>query len=248
MIPQSLICLRTALEAVQANEMLKNSHGNDLRNLHTSCVVYDLVSYCASKFISNLTSYLDRYEEELSKLLLSKNKAHTKSSWISIFCSLCIHSYVRRVLLHIAESHGVAEGLMRRGCNQYLRLAVRLFIAASGRVDELSQLDKDPSLLADLPKSYQLIHDIVRRKTSQLEKAFSSADFLKAIYEDNGEPLHGSIMDLDRLGNMSESGIVSPQVGGFSCSSPGCIAGPFQTQARAHYPSSKPFLTYSSTC
>jgi hypothetical protein len=130
LIPHSLICLHTCLEAVRVNEVCKRLYsGNSIRLFCSS-------SHCEHDFISSIAAHLDRFIVEPSKVLSLKENMNHKLWWLSVFYSLCIQSYVRRILLDLARNH-VPPGTQQEGFKQYLHFALRLFIAASGAHDPL---------------------------------------------------------------------------------------------------------------
>ncbi|CCD50690.1 similar to transcription factor Cys6 [Botrytis cinerea T4] len=75
-----------------------------------------------------------RYIEQLSKVFFKKENLRGKTWWLSVFYSLVIQSLVRAILKAIVADGGVE---IPSSINQYLHLAVRLFVATSGAHDPL---------------------------------------------------------------------------------------------------------------
>jgi hypothetical protein len=152
-----------------------------------------------------------------------------KSWWLSVFYSLCIQSYVRRILIDLAKDQKDMSEAFYNGFRQYLHLAVRLFIAASGSHDPLTpdcSISTEPSVETKprLPAAYEVAQRAVQQSNWEAQHIFSSADYLKHIFEDSGGSLGGPVT------REAAELIRFPQFGYFQCLVPGCNAAPFQTQ------------------
>lgn len=91
-------------------------------------------SFCNDKNVDSLMSAIKRYIEQLSKVFFKKENLRGKTWWLSVFYSLVIQSLVRAILKAIVADGGVE---IPSSINQYLHLAVRLFVATSGAHDPL---------------------------------------------------------------------------------------------------------------
>jgi hypothetical protein len=240
LIAKSHCCLRTALETMQVI-----SQGYMSRATHESCGS----SFCKVHCISNIAFHLDDFLDELSRVLFSKQNRMQKSQWLSIFYSLCIQSYVRRVLVHLSgKGNGFPEVSAKRASRfeQYLHLGLRLFTAASGSYDPLMQdyssiseeLATDEKLIAKLYQDAQLS---VKQASWKERKINNSYDYLKESFEDAGGHLgENPYSETDSgmpppLKRTLIDGIANPPLGSFQCTYPGCVAQPFQTQVNLFY-------------
>lgn len=182
LIAQSLICLRSSLEALAVLDsgfLKATSHG--------TCVE----SVCQFDCITNLSLHLRLYLEELSRVFFTKENMRTKEGWwLSTFYSFCIQAIVRRVLLRLNKKTSLSNELAAR---QYLHLAIRLFAASSGSYDPLMRDYASPNLTKDEESS--AVSDFCAAKVAVQQthwkwKAISSsAAYLKKLFEDDGEEL-----------------------------------------------------------
>jgi hypothetical protein len=188
LIAQSLICLRSSLEALAVLDsgfLKATSHG--------TCVE----SVCRFDCITNLSLHLRLYLEELSRVFFNKENMRTKEGWwLSTFYSFCIQAIVRRVLLRLNKNTSPSNELATR---QYLHLAIRLFAASSGSYDPLMRDYASPNLTKDEESS--TLSDFCAAKAAVQQthwkwKAISSsAAYLKKLFEDDGEELEtGNIL------------------------------------------------------
>lgn len=150
---------------------------------------------CRIECMANLTLYLNKYLDELSRVFFQKQDMRSKSWWLSIFYSFCIQAVVRKALISIT---GCSPGqrFELTWVKEYLHLAIRPFISASGSYDPLlSQLHLVPPFGSDgssQSENLPALEDYVAARTAldiPSEDFGSSADYLKRIFEDSGEPL-----------------------------------------------------------
>jgi hypothetical protein len=137
LIAQSLICLRSCLEALR----VKNS-GHLEENLHQVCEPLS----CKVDCIANITLSLELYVHELTRVFFKKENMRNKSWWLSVFYSFCIQSIVKHALIRLIGDAGPATQ-PTLGATLHLHLAVRLFIASSGSHDPLMRnysIDSEP--------------------------------------------------------------------------------------------------------
>ncbi|KAL3422297.1 C6 finger domain-containing protein [Phlyctema vagabunda] len=178
LVSKSLDCLRASLECLN----LKLS-GKLSLSAHPGCDT----SHCAFAPLSNLNALLDSYLDELSQVLFKKENLRSKDWWLSVFYSLCIQAIVRSTL------QGLVEGRVQdfpshqpQGLKEYLHVAVRLFIASSRdydpMVETISGTDKGVSEAADFLAARLAL-------TWDDDEHRSSANYLKHLFEDDGEPL-----------------------------------------------------------
>jgi hypothetical protein len=133
MVAQSLICLRSSLEALR----LKRSGFLEPR-WHESC----FPTRCTIDLINTLQKTLSLYLDELSRVFFKKeNLIYRKPWWLSAFYSFCIQSYVRENLIQLemrSEIESSSLSLTPFPAEKYLRLPLRLFIARSGNFDPIT--------------------------------------------------------------------------------------------------------------
>lgn len=178
LIAQSLICLRNCLEVVR---MLWDHFPVPLP--HMSC---DIGS-CDTAGIRDLNESLNLYTDELWQVFFKKENLRSKEGgWLSTFYSLCIQSVVRKALLGMAQSDLYLKSKhsdrLLAGSKQYLYLPLRLFIASSGKFDPLIATSGNGEDYRE-----------AQRAVGQLEWASQnitgSADYLRRLFEDDGETL-----------------------------------------------------------
>ncbi|TGO69073.1 hypothetical protein BELL_0792g00050 [Botrytis elliptica] len=116
-------------------------------------------NFCKDRNVDNLMSAIKRYIEQLSKVFFKKENLRGKTWWLSVFYSLVIQSLVRATMKAIIGDGG-AE--IPSNINQYLHLAVRLFIATSGAHDPLAR--SIPVLQGGRPKALAGCDSCKRRK------------------------------------------------------------------------------------
>jgi hypothetical protein len=126
LIAQSLICLRSCLEALRIK-----ASGFLGKQRHGSCNSGFCKFECLEYVKLNISLYLD----ELSRVFFKKENMRNKTTWwLSAFYSFCIQSFVRRALLELEKESLVFATLASR---DYLRDPVQLFIAISSSDDPL---------------------------------------------------------------------------------------------------------------
>lgn len=188
LISRSLICLTSALEVMR----IQNSTYIDGFG-HQSCET----SSCRIECIKKLDLSLKQYLDELSHVFfLKENMRNIKSWWLSGFYSLCIQSVVRQALIKI-ETYNSSTGWGSRHAapKQFLQLAVRLFVTSSPVPDPL---------VGNLPQSYpsgelpkEMLWDmhcevaqVAVKQDNWIENGIkNSGDYLKLIFEDDGQTL-----------------------------------------------------------
>jgi hypothetical protein len=149
---------------------------------------------CQFICIADLDLHLTLYLNELDRVFFCKENQHYKESWwLPAFYSFCIQGMVRNALMGI-----LIPDLTGRNSkiSQHLYLGVRLFIAASGAYDPLIEYSSpDPGLLSvdsceKIRKDrYKLAQVAVGRAQWMSRGIESSADYLKKLFEDDGEVL-----------------------------------------------------------
>jgi hypothetical protein len=184
LISQSLICLRSALEALR----LKYSGFLDIVS-HRTCDA----AACKVDCIAQLSSALSKYVAELSCIFFKKENMRSKSWRLSIFYSLCIQSVVRRALVSLVSNKGSINACL--GAKKYLHLGVRLFIASSGTYDPLFSAGSKALVDGDVPRvdDYILARYALRLETSAPVGITSSADYLKYVFEDDGKDVDSEL-------------------------------------------------------
>lgn len=151
---------------------------------------------CEIDLVANLDASISRYLDELSRVFFLKDKMrNVRLWWLSGFYSLCIQSHVRTGLIHLHAAPGAQEnmGTKHVGAQQYLHLAVRLFVAYSRSYDPLVRV---PLLGSESEPEYRLLMSevMVARLAVNHEiwapaKITSSGEYLKQLFDDNGEAL-----------------------------------------------------------
>ncbi|KAE9379873.1 hypothetical protein N431DRAFT_476935 [Stipitochalara longipes BDJ] len=188
LISRSLVCLTSSLELMR----IQNSKYIDGFG-HRTCEPSSCHIECINKLDLSLKQYLD----ELSRVFfLKENMRNIKSWWLSGFYSLCIQSVVRQALIKI-ETYNAPAGWGTREVapKQFLQLAVRLFVTSSPVPD---------LLVSDLPQSYpsgelpeEMVWDmhckvaqVAVKQDNWIENGMkNSGDYLKRIFEDDGQTL-----------------------------------------------------------
>jgi hypothetical protein len=155
---------------------------------HQSCSTSSL-SICSINCIANLSLYLNKFLDELSRVFFQKQDMRSKAWWLPIFYSFCIQAVVRKALKILTiGTHSQPSEL--EWVKEYLHLAIRLFISASGRYDPLTQSfgDDGSAQSEDLPtlEDYEAARVALGIPRNDF---ISSSDYLKRIFEDSGEPL-----------------------------------------------------------
>lgn len=182
LIAQSLNCLRLCLEAM---------HGTTFGSMntlsHTSCQA----NLCNVDCIQILEVSCQGYLTELSNVFFKKENLRDKAWWLSAFYSFCIQAHVRKALILLEDY----LGLEPRQRARYLHIAIRLFIASSGKYDPLIQ---DWSSQSETPSSeeeraraadYELAQSSVQQAEWVSNGVAGSGDYLKQLFEDDGAAL-----------------------------------------------------------
>jgi hypothetical protein len=153
-------------------------------------------SICKIDCIAHLTSALAKYLAELSSVFFKKENMRSKSWRLSIFYSFCIQSIVRKALISLVGIGGSIDACLR--AKQYLHLAVRLFIASSGIHDPLirsfsAEAENLPDDEASRVEDYRLAQYASQQKKWPSIGVTSSADYLKYIFEDDGNNMDSEL-------------------------------------------------------
>jgi hypothetical protein len=124
LISQSLICLRSCLEAIR-----KKNSGIITQYSHSYCSPNS--RDCKVEYIATVNLHLQVYFNELSRVIFKKENILKKSlCYLAIFYSLCIQSIARKVLIMLISEESRALAQSKR----YLHIPLRLFIASSGNL------------------------------------------------------------------------------------------------------------------
>ena len=163
---------------------------------HRSCTA----SACDIDCIKNLNLHLEQYLDELSRVFFNKENMRIKQSWwLSTFYSFCIQGIIQRALKELKVTLSSEKAV-----DEYLRLAMRLFIARNGSFDPVTRhfasLAKEKqfeSLVADL-RAAQVA---VQQFSWSANGIGSSGDYLKDLFEDIG----GSLISETKIISKSEA-------------------------------------------
>ncbi|KAF8864006.1 hypothetical protein BDZ45DRAFT_74428 [Acephala macrosclerotiorum] len=207
LIAQSLICLKDSLEAVNIKTSLEGFHHSFCRQWDESTAV---AAGCYITPIASLEASMSGYIGELSRVLFQKEKMRkVRTWWLSVFYSLCIQNFVRQVLL---QFQGCMEPENRSiGAQQYLHLAVRLFLAYSRKYNPLNQksqkefgatMSHDDALFESEIAVARMAVAYDSWKSVGIK---SSKDYLNLLFEDEGHTLQPR--DKLSLGAMRSSSI-----------------------------------------
>jgi hypothetical protein len=161
---------------------------------------------CRIKCIASLESMLVSYLEELSRVFFKKENLRDTNWWLSVFYSLWIQGFVRKVLCEIAKDSNTPKSA-GVPTDQYLYLAIRLFAARSGSYDPIfSSLDVEDNE-KETTTTYHIREARVGLESDSLvlRGIKSSANFLQKLFEDKGSPLElsGSTVPIDRTVELS---------------------------------------------
>lgn len=127
---KSLKCLHSCLEIVRYQ-----ASGNSTGPGHGSCTATTCDVTCIQKFQRNLKEYHYQLSAEIFK---KKNLRGEKDWWLPTFYSLCIQSFVGRVLANFSTGPEPVTKPKKRPF-QYLQLAVRLFTTILPGYDPIVQ-------------------------------------------------------------------------------------------------------------
>ncbi|KAK0100330.1 hypothetical protein ONS95_008288 [Cadophora gregata] len=176
LIALSLICWRSCLEALRVRYRINL----DEQPKHSRCTSRNCEIVC----IEQVNSSISLYSKELSRVFFSKESMRNRKPWwLSAFYSFYIQSFVRKALIVLGEDFCPA----RHSVKQYQQLQVRLFIASMGTYDPISE--PDPDLSGAIAREFESARLAVRKATWADSGIRSSADYLKMLYEDDGEPM-----------------------------------------------------------
>lgn len=202
-------------------------------------------SFCDIECISDIKDTSDLYLDELYRVLFLRDNILQRSHWLSIFYSLAVHGYARRIITELAKTNFdcMNGNDIPRKIKEHLHITVRLFIAASSSYDPLTLNYSNVGDTGVLPtddnvKQFQLAQHAVGFSEWRSKGIYSSADYLLQIFGDDGGDLEISLGQIENkdlsslyvVNHLSIDGITNPQVGGFQCTHPGCNAQPFHTQ------------------
>jgi hypothetical protein len=140
----------------------------------------------------------------LSYVFFKKENLRGKTWWLSAFYSLVIQSVVRRLLLKFVETFPPAPPSIK----QYLHLAVRFFIASSGKFDPLA-CDLHPAEDEDR-EHYEAARLAVRQKEWKSLGIENSGDYLRKLFEDDGLPIERKQGDVFDFTITSQSKVSKP--------------------------------------
>lgn len=151
---------------------------------------------CKVTCIADLDADILRYLDELCRVFHSKeNMRNFRGWWLSGFYSLCIQRFVRKALISLfsREVPGISEQQCF-GAQEYLHLALRLFVAYSRTYDPLTR-DIPSNFGPDIGEEDKLFMNEIRIAqivvgdwaTMDIK---STSDYLKMILNDDGKNLH----------------------------------------------------------
>ncbi|KAL3417195.1 hypothetical protein PVAG01_11195 [Phlyctema vagabunda] len=177
LISQSLICLRSCLEALRAQKS-----GILEGQSHEYCHL----GKCNIKCLHDIHTNIQRYLDEVSRVILESDMTQKRNPWwLSIFYSVCIQSLVRKTLLRLPSYRVEA-------CQQYLHLPIRVFVAMSSTFDPLIRSPlPDSSSSEEVPNEGDLVsaRSAVNRARWGQIGIRNSGDYLKQLLEDKGATL-----------------------------------------------------------
>ncbi|CZR58151.1 uncharacterized protein PAC_08042 [Phialocephala subalpina] len=150
---------------------------------------------CYVEPIASLDASMSRYIGELSRVFFQKEKMRkVRTWWLSVFYSLCIQNFVRQVLLQLPA--GVRRENKSNGAQEYLHLALRLFLAYSRKYDPLSQKSqKDFGTTSMSEEDVLFDNEITVARMAVAYDSWksvgikSSKDYLNLLFEDEGQTL-----------------------------------------------------------
>jgi hypothetical protein len=174
LIAQSLICLRSSLEALRMKATSLQSE-----NLHFDC---GGPSLCKVEWMATLTMNQGLYFRELSRVLFKNGSSKEKKNWwLSTFYSFRIQALVRKALLELTKES--EDALLQS--QLYLHIPLRLFIAGSGAYDPLQTDFATPLNSKDRNENdYEQARRAVRQREWCWKGIHDSGDYLKMIYQD----------------------------------------------------------------
>ncbi|KAG0650766.1 hypothetical protein D0Z07_2331 [Hyphodiscus hymeniophilus] len=194
LISQSLICLRSCLEA------LRLQSSGDLRDdCHQTCTAV----LCNVTSITNLTDQVSQYLNELSRVFFTKgNMRDIKVWWLNGFYSFCIQSVVRRAIIQLVPTRsGKTWDAKNLAAVQYLQVATRLFVASSRIHDPLVRNLPECSLSTCTEEEMSQINECKLAQISVKQPHWKdngikgSGAYLKVLFEDNNQVLLTSTAD-----------------------------------------------------
>jgi hypothetical protein len=138
---------------------------------------------------ANVTSNLELYLDELSRVIFRKeNLQSDRAWWLSAFYSLCIQNIVRELLVVIVrdfwDKYDKADTLAPK-C--YLHLAVKLFLASSGGYDPvMSNYNSAESIETTETNHFKLCQAAVKQFSWAGRGINSSRDYLCRVFGIDG--------------------------------------------------------------
>jgi len=195
LITLSFICLRTCLEALRMfpNCMIENPHLDCTRNK------------CKVRCIADLEKSLNSFLTELSKVFFKKDNLRSRDWWLSAFYTFCIQAMVRRGLQELISYRNIddpshPDHTKWSAVQQYLIIAVRLFVAITGSYDPLV---KDYSAIGVTSilktvgekasdENFKAAQIAVKQEIWNSNGIANSIQYLQNLFEDNGEPWTGT--------------------------------------------------------
>jgi hypothetical protein len=119
------------------------------------------------------------------KVFFKKENMRVKETWwLSTFYSFAIQGLIRKLIQQLSYATSY------KSANQYLHLAIRLFIASSGDYDPLTRdyvtLTKGKNIDSSYISDLQEAKNVVDQNSWASGGILSSADYLRNIFEDNG--------------------------------------------------------------
>jgi hypothetical protein len=141
---------------------------------------------CQIDYIRTLDENLSLYLNALSKVFFKKENMRIKETWsLSTFYSFAIQALVRQLIRHLSFTAN-----SEWATDQYLHLAIRLFIASSGDYDPLMRdyvsLSKGKEVVSSYVSDLQEAKDAVEQDSWGPRGILSSADYLRDLFEDKG--------------------------------------------------------------
>jgi hypothetical protein len=166
-------------------------------------------SLCKILCLGDLDLHLKLYLDELDRVFFKKeNQRNRESWWLSAFYSFCIQGIVRRALIELTNAQ--TTGGNTNGVVEYLHLAIRLFVASSSTYDPLIQnlapdraLQSTDSFTTADREHYKTAQLAVQQADWAWDGIYSTADFLKQLFGDDGSVLKELGPESNSLGEVS---------------------------------------------
>ncbi|KAF4636462.1 hypothetical protein G7Y89_g1614 [Cudoniella acicularis] len=213
LIEISLRCLQSALEALRVQSLCPITSAT-----HQNCTPSSCQVECLSTLDANLTSFLDL----LSEVIFKKNSNYCRDWWLSVFYSLCIQSYVRKLLVALV-SHLDFPGSreQRAATSQYLQVPVELFAAYNNSGKKYDPLSYNLDMLFTSEDNLLRKHSLttehakvaqaaVYQKLWEQENIDGSYEYLRKQFEGDGEAHDITISPSPKRRDIETSGCSSP--------------------------------------